>query len=203
MNRIVARIAAAGLLTACWSAHAQTPLGGLRMDSGLYLGAGIGRAEQRNLCESIGGACDSKDLTWNAFAGYQVNRYFAAEVGYSDFGRVTTTGFIGGVASRLEQKTKAVELVAVGRLPLGDHFRLLGKFGFFRYDSKGTATGGVVDSRSDKATELTLGVGGEYDFDGRFAVRVEWQRYYNVGSDVAGADKGDVTAIRAAGRYKF
>jgi opacity protein-like surface antigen len=203
MNRKAAIVAATVLTAACFGAQAQTPAGGLRMDTGLYLGAGIGRSEARDLCQLTGGACDAKDVTWNIFAGYRLTRHFAVELGYSDFGDATTSGFINGVASRLKTSAKAVELVGLAILPLGDRFSIYGKLGAFRYDADGTATGGLVDSRSDKGTELTYGVGAEYNFNPQFGVRAEFQRYLDVGSGVIGLDKADITAVRAAGRYKF
>jgi OOP family OmpA-OmpF porin len=184
-------------------AGAQTPAPALRMDSGFYLGAGIGRSEARDFCRIQGGACDDKDQTWNLFVGYQINRHFAVELGYSDFGDATTSGFVGGVGSRATLSAKAAELVGVGLLPLGDHFALYGKLGFFRYDADGTGTGGFPASASDKGTEFTFGLGAQYDFNGRFAVRAEWQRYLQVGSGFAGLPNADIALVRATGRYKF
>ena len=203
MNRIAAMIAAGVLATACWEVSAQTPGPALRMDSGFYLGGGIGRSEARDFCRLVGGSCDDKDQSWNLFAGYQLNRHFAVELGYSDFGNASTSGFIGGVPSTATISAKAVELVGVGLLPLGDHFALYGKVGFFRYDSDGKSTGALTASANDKGTELTFGLGAQYDFNGRFAVRAEWQRYLQVGSGIGGLDKADIAVVRATGRYKF
>ena len=203
MNRIAAMVAAGVLATACWEASAQTPAPALRMDSGFYVGAGIGRSEARDFCRIVGGSCDDKDQAWNVFAGYQINRHFAVELGYSDFGDATTSGFVGGVASRATISAKAAELVGVGLLPFGDHFAIYGKVGIFRYDADGTGTGGLAANASDKGTELTFGLGAQYDFNGRFAVRAEWQRYQQVGSGVGGLDKADIAVVRASGRYKF
>ena len=202
MKRIVT-IVAAGLMSAGLSAHAQTPpAGGLRMDSGLYIGAGLGGADVRDFCSQVSGACDKKDGTWNVFAGYQVNRYFAVEAGYSDFGSASTSGITGGGAGvTIREKTKAFELVAVGMLPIGQHFSVYGKVGGYRYDSDGSASGAFSTTASDKGTELTFGVGAQYDFDGRIAVRAEAQRYYDAGSGLLG--KSDIRVVRASARYKF
>src|SRR5688572_27364061 len=122
MHRIVAIFAGWALVTAASAAEPQSAGTGLRMDSGLYVGAGAGRSEARDVCRLTGGSCDSKDLTWNAFAGYQINRHAAVELGYADLGDATTSGFVGGVASRLRMNTKTVELVGLGILPLGERF---------------------------------------------------------------------------------
>lgn len=174
----------------------------LNMDSSFYLGAGIGRSEARNFC-TIGGACDAKDVTWNLFAGYRFHRNVALEAAYTNFGEATTSGFIGGVPSRVTAESTAFEVVAVGLVPLGDNFSLYGKAGFFRYDSDATATGGAVGTSRDKGTELTFGFGAEYSFTSAWAARVEWQRYLDVGSEILNVPKGDISVLRVGARYAF
>jgi OOP family OmpA-OmpF porin len=203
MNRTIAFIA--GCLSMLASAGAQSQSGGvpLQMDSGFYVGAGLGRSEARDFCTYIGGSCDAKDMSWNLFAGYKFNRHIGIEGGYSDFGEAKSSGFVGGVPSSVSIKTKALELVAVGFLPLTDQFSFYAKGGFFRYDSDGTGTGGLPASASDKGTELTFGLGAEYGFTHGVGLRVEWQRYLSVGSGVLCLPKADIAMIRAAARYKF
>jgi OOP family OmpA-OmpF porin len=203
MNRITALIAGCLSMLAPAAAHAQAPGVPLQMDSGFYVGAGIGRSEARDFCTNLGGACDAKAMTWNLFAGYKFNRHFGVEAAYSDFGKAKTSGFIGGVASSASAETTAAELVAVGFLPLGDQFSLYAKGGFFRYDSDGSAIGGVVDTSSDKGTELTFGLGAEYSATRSLGLRVEWQRYLGVGSGVLTLPKADISVVRLGARYKF
>jgi OOP family OmpA-OmpF porin len=203
MNRITALIAGCLSMLAPAAAHAQASGVPLQMDSGLYVGAGIGRSEARDFCTTLGGACDAKAMTWNLFAGYKFNRHFGVEAAYSDFGKAKTSGFIGGVASSATAETTAAELVAVGFLPLTDQFSLYAKGGFFRYDSDGSAIGGVVDTSSDKGTELTFGLGAEYGAARGIGLRVEWQRYLSVGSGVLTLPKADIGVLRLGARYRF
>ena len=204
MNRRLAFIAACALWLAVPHAQAQSDMK-LRMDAGPYIGAGVGRMEQRDFCASInGGFCDAKDLSWNLFAGYRFNRHIAAEVGYVDFGKATVNGFTtgGGVPASVAQKSKAFELVGVFGVPLNEAFSIYGKLGFFRYDSDGAGTGAFVGANSsDKGTELTFGAGVEWAFYQNFGARLEWQRYMDVGSGVV--NKGDINLFRFATRYKF
>lgn len=202
MKRTVAAMIGLVLSLTSLAAHAQEPGVRLHMDSGFYLGVGVGRSEARNFC-SIGGACDAKDMAWNLFAGYQINRHFAVEGGYVDFGEATTSGFVGGVAGSLSSESTAFELLAVGLLPLSDTFSLYAKGGFFRYDSDGSGTGSLAGSSSDEGTELTFGLGAEYRFARTLAARLEWQRYLEVGSGIPGISNGDVTVLRLAARYRF
>ncbi len=201
MARIKALVVAL-MLSASSAALAQAPGVKLNVDAGLYIGATIGRSEARDFC-SIGGACDPRDMSWNAFAGYRFNRYFALEAGYTDFGEATTSGFVTGIPTRVTAETTAFELVGVGRIPLGDSFSLYGKAGFFRFDSDGVATGGLVDRQSRKGTEFTFGFGAEYAFLPALTARVEWQRYLDIGSEVVGVQKADIGVMRIGAHYKF
>jgi len=87
MKAIIGACVSFLVLTASFGAHAQATGVKLNMDSGLYVGAGLGRSEAREFCLHIGGgACDQKDTSWTAFFGYQVNRHLAFELGYVDLG---------------------------------------------------------------------------------------------------------------------
>jgi OOP family OmpA-OmpF porin len=203
MNHTTALIAVCLSLLAPAAAHAQTSGMPLEMDSGAYAGLGLGRSEARDFCTTLGGACDSKAMTWNLFAGYKLNRYFAVEGGYSDFGKAKTSGFVGGVASSVTSETTAAELVAVGFLPLTEQFSFYAKGGFFRYDSDGSATGALAGTSSDKGTELTFGLGAEYGLAHGLGLRLEWQRYLSVGSGILNLPKADISVVRVGARYRF
>jgi len=58
----------------------------------------------------------------------------------------------------------------VGILPLAPQFSLLGKIGFASIDVD-TPAGG------DTKTELTYGIGAQYDVTPKIGVRAQWQRY--------------------------
>ena len=116
--------------------------------SGFYIGGDVGNADFGN----------DDDTSIKILGGYQINRNFAAEVGYSqllDKGGVEVTAF---------------ELVGVGMYPLGNQFSILGKLGLAKVN---------VDfvGRSDDSTELTFGVGVQYDLNPRLGFRGQWQRY--------------------------
>ena len=84
-------------------------------DSGRYVGGNVGLAEVDELGED--------DMSFKILGGYQINRNFGVELGYTDFGKVS-------VAPGIDVKGNAIELVGVGTLPLNDKFSLIGKLGF-------------------------------------------------------------------------
>lgn len=132
---------------------------------------------------------DETDTSWKLFAGYKLNRNFAIEGGYADFGRFTAKagGVIGTpVAIKGRVDAYAVFVDAVGILPLGDSLSAFGKAGAAYTHTKTRATGswaGFVDSFSVSDSEVVpkLGLGAEYSVTKSVAVRAEYERYFNVG----------------------
>ena len=116
--------------------------------SGAYVGLDVGKSD-------FG---DEDDTGFKLFGGYQFHRNIAAEVGYSmllDKGPVEVT---------------ALEVVAVGSFPIANQLSLLGKLGLANVDVE-TPFG------SEDKTELTYGIGVQYDFNRNLGARVQWQRY--------------------------
>jgi OmpA-OmpF porin, OOP family len=63
-----------------------------------------------------------------------------------------------------------MEIVAVGMFPVMDKLSVIGKLGFANVEVD-TPVG------SDDKTELTYGVGVQYDFTRNLGARAQWQRY--------------------------
>ena len=192
MNKSKTLLATLGFAAAAFAgaAFAQAT-----QETGAYAGLSIGQAKTKDVCSSVaalgtsGVSCDDKDTAWKIFGGYQFMRYLAAEVAYTDFGKVKVSSPIGSA----EVKSNAWELVGVGSYPIGTSgFAPYVKAGFYRGESKASNTLG--GSAKDTSNDWTAGLGVRYDIVKNFAVRAEWQRY-NGDSDV------DVFSIGAL--YKF
>ena len=160
----------------------------------LYAGASIGQTTASDGCSGIivpGITCNDSDTAWRILGGYQIDRNFAVELGYHDFGKVKATGF--GVNG--EVTANAWELVAVGTLPLRNQFSVYGKLGGYRGDTQLRSNAGF--SGSDTNTDITFGVGGRYDFSPQIAFRAEYQAYQSVGGDTVGSSDFDVISVGA------
>ena len=127
-------------------------------ESGWYVGGNLGLADFDEAGDD--------DMSFKILGGYQLNRNWAVELGYSDFGKV---GF-GGV----DVKGNALELVGVGMLPINDKFSVLGKLGFARGELKAGGT-------SADSTEITYGFGAQYNLSPTLGIRGEYQMYPDVG----------------------
>lgn len=125
-------------------------------DAGWYAGASLGRAD-------LG---PDTDTALKIFGGYQINRSFAAEFGYSDFGDVTV--------GNNSVDASAWELTGVGKFPLGNQLYVFGLAGLAKIKSESTISGLRL---SHDSTELTFGFGLQYDFSPKAGARLQWQRY--------------------------
>ena len=161
-------------------------------DSGFYAGLHIGQTSADDACTGIsspGVSCDDKDTAWKILGGYQFNRHFAVELGYTDLGEASASGF--GVNAAIE--ATAFEVVAVGILPIADKFSVYGKLGMYRGDTELTSNVGVNESETNN--DLTFGFGVRYDFTKNLGVRAEWQKYQDVGGGEIGETDVDVISI--------
>jgi OmpA-OmpF porin, OOP family len=176
-------------------------------DAGFYLGASIGQSKAKDTCDdSAGFSCDDKDTAWKIFAGYQFNRHFAVEAGYTDLGEVTVSAASGTSSVRGTIELSAFELMAVGSFPVADRFSLYGKLGLYRAETEqrlqvtlGTLT--VSDNKTEKNADLTFGFGARFDITRNLGVRAEWQRYLDVGGGEIGEDDVDVLSVGILWRF--
>ncbi|HZM34043.1 MAG TPA: outer membrane beta-barrel protein [Burkholderiales bacterium] len=113
-----------------------------------YVGAEVGQAE----------AGDEDDLGFKILGGYQFHRNFAGEIGY------------GVLLDKDSAEVTTLEFVGVGMWPLGNNFHILGKLGLANWE---------IDSRVGSAdgTDLTWGVGAQFDLGRNLGLRAMWQRY--------------------------
>lgn len=180
MKSVKALLAIAALAFAGSAAAQQPSL------SSVYIGGTIGQAEYKDGCSGVAG-CDEKDTAWRILGGYQFNRYFAAELGYHNLGEASApAGAIEGTAW---------ELVGIAAYPLANQFSVYGKLGVYRGELEGP---GADETNSD----LTYGVGLQYDFLKNVGVRGEWQRYSKMGGGAIVETDVDVLSIGVVYRFQ-
>jgi OmpA-OmpF porin, OOP family len=163
-----------------------------------YVGLAIGQSSFKDACNDFSGAgvsCSDTDTAWRIFAGYQINKNFAAEVGYHNLGETSVSG--GGANASV--KASAWELVGLGILPFANQFAGYGKLGFYYGKTELDSNFGV--SGSDTNTGLTYGLGLQWDATRNLGVRVEYQIYNDMGGDNSG--KGDVSVFNIGAIWRF
>ena len=168
-----------------------------------YLGGAVAEAESKDtacFAPSPQYACDRKgELAWAGFVGLMFNPYFGIEGGYHNLGKIVeessdTTG------DRAWIKTRLADLVAVVALPI-QNFSIYAKGG--GYYGKSTLTGSFVASGAESTTkQWTFGAGASWDVFKHAGLRVEWQRYNNVGGQEIGV-RTDVDVMSLGAYLKF
>ena len=171
-----------------------------------YAGASFGQTKAKSACNGVvaaGLSCDDSDTAGRIFGGYQFNRNFAAELAYAELGKVNASGVIASVPQSGNWKARSWDIMAVGIMPLSEQFSLLGKLGvaLWRLDSTLTPTGIGAVQQSPTGTSATYAVGGQYDFTQKVGMRVEWQKYKDVGND-AGV-KSDIAVFSLGALFRF
>jgi OOP family OmpA-OmpF porin len=165
---------------------------------GFYVGAALGQSDFKDGCSDVaapGVSCDNKDTAWKFFGGYQFNRNFAAELGYTDLGKISASA--PGVTAEI--KASAWELDAVGLLPFASQFAGYGRLGLYYGKTEGTSN--VIPSESDSNTGLTWGLGLQWDPMAKLGLRVEYQQYHDIGGDNTG--KGNINVLSLGALWRF
>jgi OOP family OmpA-OmpF porin len=176
-------------------------------DEGWYIGGGIGKTYANIDDERIisglladgftttGFSSDDTDRGFKLFAGYQFSSYFAVEGGYFDLGThgyTATTAPAGTLTGEID--LRGINVDAVGLMPLGERFSLLGRIGanYAEADTRFSGSGAVTPLASDSSNKdinLKLGVGGQWDFSRNVAMRLEYERFR---IDDAVGNSGDI-----------
>jgi opacity protein-like surface antigen len=132
---------------------------------------------------------DGNSTTTRVFGGYQFNRYLAVEGGYASLGsaNAATEGLT------VSAKASALDVGAVGMLPLGHGVTLFAKGGGYRAQTSVGSNFGFSESVTNFG--LTYGAGATYTITPKVALRGEWQRYGGVGGGQVGKSDVDVLAV--------
>ncbi|MBC7484457.1 MAG: OmpA family protein [Rhizobacter sp.] len=158
---------------------------------GASLGQSRAKIDEERITSSLLGAGltttsmtrDEHDTAYKLFGGYQLNRNFAIEAGYFNFGKFgfsSTTVPTGSLNGQI--KLQGLNLDLVGTLPLTGGLSAIGRVGAQYADARDTFSGsGAVNvlnpSPSKRAANYKLGVGLQYEISPAFLVRGEAERY--------------------------
>ena len=155
---------------------------------GGYVGISIGQASDARWCDIDLGACEDTDTGWKVYGGYQFSPNFGIEGGYVYFGELTDAGPVTGQAWSLF-------ISAVGTFPIGEEVGIFGKLGLAHTEVK---LADPLGSLTDSDVGLMVGIGAKFNIDRNFSVRVEWERFADVGGF-----EDDFDLLSAGLTYKF
>ena len=167
-------LACASLLTAA-AAHAQFTVGG-----------SVGQSKYKG--DEVGGlSTDRSDTGGKVYGGYQFSPNFGLELGHAKLGS------FGSAAG--DVKGSGTFLDAVGTVPLGGNFSLLGRVGAFNGKLEDSFAGDTA-----KGTNVKFGAGVQYDFSSNLGLRGEWERYR---FDAIDGGKANTDMYSVGLNYKF
>jgi OOP family OmpA-OmpF porin len=164
-------------------------------NKGIYLGGSVGYAQYHDACSRATVPCDDKDTNWRAFAGYQFHRNWAAEAGYGLIGRASGQGLISGgpESGSFKQEATGWDVSILGSFEIAGGLWAFGRLGGYSarttLDQQGTSFADQHDA--DTQSGFLYGLGIAYHLS-HIGVRLEWQRYGNIGINSFGHDDRDV-----------
>ena len=152
---------------------------------------------------------DDSDTGVGLAGGFQVNDHFAVEFAYVDLGSVEYQASVtisDGVEQAdaelgLESSAQGPVVSALGMLPIGERFSLFGRVGLSFLNADGTARIAIEGdtqraSQSSQKSDPVLGLGAELGLSKNFAIRLAWDRYFDVGTeDVTGDIDADLITL--------
>ena len=199
LKRIVLTCVAVTLLAA---EIAFTPMA---QAEGGFAGVGYGKTSMDIVCDlDITCSADDSDTGFKIFGGYQFNPYFAFEVAYLDLGEAKASGtdsFLGSATATIE--ASGFNFAVVGSFPVGERFGLLAKAGLFRWDLDASVNTSIVSgSLNETGFDPMFGIGGSFNISEKFGVRVEYEKFLDVGDDDT-TGQSDVDLISASLVFRF
>jgi OOP family OmpA-OmpF porin len=144
----------------------------------MYVGVNVGSAK-------IDASNLDSTTSFALLGGYTFNQYFAAEVGYIDFGSKDYSGF--------NVKSSAWSISGVGSYPFNEQFSVFAKLGIASttVDSGGTSTG---------KSDLTYGIGGQFNVNKQVGIVLGYD-VYKIGN--AASQTFDQAVASIGGVFKF
>jgi hypothetical protein len=164
-----------GACVAAWAgaANAQSPT----TDRGVYFGAGLGQSQAIDYDCRARQHCETQGTVVKYFAGWQFAPRWAAEVGYTDLGRI---GSENAASFKEDIKVRLGEATVVGSYPATGRLMIYGKAGgYYAHTTDDLTATGARLSESDGG--VTWGFGLQYYVWRGVAARVDGQRYMKVG----------------------
>jgi len=140
--------------------------------------------------------------------GVHINPIFAVEGGYSMIAdSIVNTNFGGGTTGQEIIKSSALSVAGVANLAVNDAFSLIGKLGLAhsKIDYTCTTTGAAVCNPatvSGSKTNLTFGLGAQYNINQQFAIRAQYEDFGKLKVGTGTVDIG-LTMMSLGGVYTF
>jgi OmpA-OmpF porin, OOP family len=170
--------AISAILLATLIATAANQASAAASDEGLYATGAFGQSKY-----DIGNLPGKKkDNAYSVALGYQFNANVSAEIGYTDFGKLNSSGIKG------QAKSTAVSLILTA--PLSDEFAIYARLGAASTQREVSGFGVRLNERK---TEAYPGIGARYNFTKTVGATLEYTKL----------NTSDVSAVLLGLRVRF
>jgi opacity protein-like surface antigen len=174
-------------------------------DAGIYLGieGGYGMTHWKNLesADSVFSISNDNGIVGRAFLGYDINRYFALEFGYSYFFNKAKINVLNVEVASV--KTQAFDLMGKIKAPVVENFDLYAKLGVNYLMSHGSSNfSGFGNDKNTNNFNVAYGAGADYYITPNVIVNIEWLRF-NGNAKLGNKYQPNTDAFMIGLRYKF
>ncbi len=144
-------------------------------------------------------SADDTDTSYSIHGGYRFRENMAVEFGYTYLGFAEADGTVPPVvAFNAEFESWAYDVAAVGTWPVSEQISVFGRIGFANWKREADifiGGGAGFASTSDSGTDPLYGFGAEFAIHDRVSLRVQWQRFADVGGNDTGESDIDMTSL--------
>lgn len=183
-----------------------------------YLGGSIGKAQYTNACDgaAAGISCASGDIGFRFFAGYSFTQHLAVEFGAGMLGTASAS-------TRESVDLSAADLSLIGSWPISSRFSARARLGVYAgnmWSNGVTSTDNTVPVavpcpsagcpprppqpgwQPGSNTDATYGLGLGYAITEGGTLRLDWQRFQNLGGGNGAKLDVDLVSIGALVRFE-
>ena len=152
---------------------------------------------------------DNSDTTYDALVGYRFGAHLAVEGAYADLGAaaytasmtLTDTKTTAPQTNSTHFSSKGFMVSALGIVPFGSRWEAYGRGGLIYADTELRVTrvrAGFPTTRDDssQSSDWVFGVGAGCELGDHFSIRVEYQKFKNVGDSNTGETDVDTIDLR-------
>ena len=158
-----------------------------------YVELGVGRTDYSLGAGTGVFANEKRDTSYKVAAGSFFDRNVGFELGYTDFGSIRRGGG--------QTQANGLNMSAIGRIPLGASFNLLGRVGAtYGRTRVSSLPGSGITAGRENGFGMHLGLGGEYVFNLQMSVVLQYELH---DLKFAGGGRDHIGNTTLGVRYRF
>jgi len=145
---------------------------------GYYGAFDVGMVKGSDVCNGVSNGCEDNARMSRIAGGYQFSPQWGVEVGLGTAQRATHIKS-GGIDIEGWRVASLIQALVMGTMPLNDKLDLIGKVGVSQLKIK-VLPGGASDITAT-STNLTFGIGAQYNFNDKISFRAQLEDFGTVG----------------------